>query len=55
MYCVQDTVILSMKNLLQRNLKINRDSEKYTMFQKRRNTMVENDDYPKNSAKKAYF
>lgn len=51
MCCVQGTVIFSMKNLLQRNLKINRDNEKYTVFQKRRKTVVENNDYPENSAK----
>lgn len=49
MYCVQDTVILSMKNLHQRDLKINRDDKKHTVFQKRRNTVVANDDFPKNS------
>lgn len=49
MYCVQDPVKLSMKNLLQRDLKINRDDKKHTMFQKRRNAMAENDDFPKNS------
>lgn len=44
---------LSMKNLLQRNLKISGDNEKI-LFQKRRNTMLEND-YPRNSAKRVYF
>lgn len=34
-----------MKNLLPRNLKIDRDDKKYTIFQKSRNDLLENDDY----------